>query len=96
MSNKRIFYNDSDGNLCVIIPSDEALAEHTIEEIADKDVPSGLAYKIGTTADHPSDRDFRNAWEMSSSEMTDGTGSEHNMFLTDPAHPDYVAPEVEE
>ena len=96
MSNSRIFYNDADGNLCVIIPTNGALAEHTIEEIADKDVPSGLAYKIGTTADQPSDRDFRNAWEMSSDEMTDGTGSEHDMFITDPQHPDYVAPEVEE
>jgi len=85
MSDKRIFYNDADGNLCVLIPSDEALSEHTIEEIADKDVPSGLAYKIGTTADQPSDRDFRGAWEMSSSEMTDGTGAESNEF-----------PEVEE
>lgn len=93
MSDKRIFYNDANGNLCVLIPSAEALAEHTIEEIADKDVPSGLAYKIGTTADLPSDRDFRNAWEISSDELTDGTGAEHDMFVTDPAHPDYVEPE---
>ena len=80
MSDKRIFYNDADGNLCVIIPTNGTLAEHTIEKIADKDVPSGLAYKIGTTADQPSDRDFRNAWEMSSNEMTDGTGAESNEF----------------
>jgi len=80
MSDKRIFYNNADGNLCIITPTNEALAEHTIEEIADKDVPSGLAYKIGTTADQPSDRNFRNAWEMSSDEMTDGTGAESNEF----------------
>ena len=80
MSDKRIFYNDLDGNLCVIIPNDKTLENNTIEEIAQKDVPSGLPYKIGTTADQPSDRDFRNAWEMSSSEMTDGTGAESNEF----------------
>jgi len=80
MSDKRIFYNNADGDLCVIIPTDKALEEHTIEEIADKDVPSGLVYKIGTTADQPTDRDFRNAWEMSSSEMTDGTGADRTTW----------------
>jgi len=80
MSDKRIFYNDADGNLCVLVPTDEALSEHTIEEIAEKDVPSGLAYKIGTAADQPSDRDFRNAWEMSSDEMTDGTGADRDTW----------------
>ena len=80
MSNQRIFYNNAEGELCVIIPSAEALQNHTIQEIANKDVPSGLAYKIGTTDDQPSDRDFRNAWEMSSDEMTDGTGAVSNEF----------------
>ena len=80
MSNQRIFYNNAEGELCVIVPSAEALQNHTIQEIANKDVPSGLAYKIGTTDDQPSDRDFRGAWEMSSDEMTDGTGAVSNEF----------------
>ena len=80
MSDQRIFYNDANGNLCVIVPSDKVLEDYTIQEIADKDVPSGLPYKIGTTADQPSDRDFRGAWEMSSSEMTDGTGADRDTW----------------
>ena len=37
----------------------------TIEQIAEKDVPTGVAYQIVDVADIPSDRTFRNAWEYS-------------------------------
>jgi len=80
MSDPKIFYNNEDGDLCVIIPTKEALATRTIQEIAQKDVPHGLPYKIGTADDHPTSRSFRDAWEMDSSEMTDGTGAESNEF----------------
>jgi hypothetical protein len=93
--NQRIIYQTDDGGVAVIIPTAEALTEHTIEEIAAKDVPSGKAYKIVDAADIPSDRTFRNAWEVDVATLTDGTGSEHDMFVTDPQHPDYVAPEDE-
>ena len=33
------------------------------EEIAAKDVPEGKPFKIIDTADVPTDRTFRNAWE---------------------------------
>jgi len=57
-----IFPND-EGGVSVIIPAPEALETMTIEEIADKDVPAGKPYKIIDTADVPTDRTFRNAWE---------------------------------
>ena len=88
----RIIYKTDEGGTAVIIPSDNALAEHTIQEIAEKDVPSGKAFKIVTDADIPSDRTFRGAWEVDEAELTDGTGGEHDMFITDPQHPDYVDP----
>ena len=92
---KRIIYKTDEGGLAVIIPTDEALQFHTIQEIAEKDVPAGKPYKIVSVDDIPSDRTFRNAWEVDEADLTDGTGGEHNMFITDPQHPDYVAPEDE-
>ena len=58
--NKRIIYPTDDG-VAVIVPADCGL---TIEEIAAKDVPAGVSYKIVDVADIPSERLFRNAWEF--------------------------------
>jgi len=89
---QRIIYKTDEGGVAVIIPSDNALAEHTIEEIAEKDVPAGKPYKIVSVDDIPSDRTFRNAWEADEGDLTDGVGGEHSMFITDPQHPEYVDP----
>ena len=59
--NKRIIYPTDDGGVAVIVPADCGL---TIEEIAAKDVPAGVSYKIVDVADIPEDRTFRNAWEF--------------------------------
>jgi hypothetical protein len=80
MSEQRIIYQTEDGGVAVIIPSAEALAEHSIYEIANKDVPHGAKYKIVTTDDVPSDRTFRGAWEVEEANLTDGTGSASNTF----------------
>ena len=58
---KRIIYPTDEGGVAIIIPAPECGL--TIEEIAAKDVPEGKEYKIIDTADVPSDRTFRNAWE---------------------------------
>ena len=60
---KRIIYPTDDGGVAIVIPAPEALETMTIEEIAAKDVPTGKPFKIIDTADVPSDRTFRNAWE---------------------------------
>ena len=60
---KRIIYpNDNDG-VSILIPTEEYLAEHTIEELATKNIPAGKPYKIVDVADIPTDRTFRDAWE---------------------------------
>jgi hypothetical protein len=92
----RIIYKTDDGGTAVIIPADECLQSHTIQEIAEKDVPAGRPYKIVSVDDIPSDRTFRNAWEVDEATLTDGTGGDYDMFITDPQHPDYVAPETAE
>lgn len=58
---KRIIYPTPEGGVAIIIPAPECGL--TIEEIAAKDVPAGVEFKIIDTADVPSDRTFRNAWE---------------------------------
>jgi hypothetical protein len=61
--NQRIIYPTDDGGVAILIPTPEYLAEHTIEELATKDVPEGKPFKIVDVADIPTDRTFRNAWE---------------------------------
>jgi hypothetical protein len=57
---KRIIYQNKSGGLSVIIPTGEL----SIEEVAAKDVPSGVPYEIVDIGDIPADRTFRNAWVM--------------------------------
>lgn len=60
---QRIIYPNDDGGVSILIPTPEYLSEHTIEELAAKDVPAGKPYKIVATEDIPTDRTFRDAWE---------------------------------
>jgi hypothetical protein len=78
--NQRIIYPNDEGGVSIIIPSPNCLKEHTIEEIAAKDVPAGKPYKIVDVADIPSDRTFRNAWTVNEADLTDGVGAESNEF----------------
>jgi hypothetical protein len=78
--NQVIIYNQDNGVVAVIIPTPEALEQHTIMEIAIKDVPAGKPFKIVDAADIPSDRTFREAWTVSVLELTDGIGGESNEF----------------
>ena len=59
--NKRIIYPNNEGGVSILIPSPNW--KGTIEELAVKDVPAGLPYKIVDVSEIPSDRTFRNAWE---------------------------------
>lgn len=58
---KRIIYNNNDGGLSVIIPSESSGL--TVEQIAAKDVPTGVPYLIIEATDLPADRSQRQAWE---------------------------------
>jgi len=64
---QRIIYQNDEGGVAVIIPSDCGL---TIEEIAAKDVPTGSPYKIVAVADVPTDRTFRDAWVADKNTIT--------------------------
>ena len=71
---KRIIYKNSNNSVSIILPTDEALQSMTIEQIARKDVPTGYKYKIVDVSEIPSDREFRNAWSIDETELTDGVG----------------------
>lgn len=62
----RIIYKDSEG-VKVIIPSPHY--KGTLEELAKKRVPEGLAYKIVSDDSIPTDRYFRNAWDLKSGKI---------------------------
>lgn len=61
MQNKRIIYPTTDGGVAIIVPAPDC--GMTIEEIAKKDVPQGVDYRIVDVSEIPDDRTFRNAWE---------------------------------
>ena len=47
----------------------------TVEEIAERNVPTGKKYKIVEDSDVPTDRSFRDAWVVDEADLTDGVGS---------------------
>jgi hypothetical protein len=60
---KRIIYKTEDGGVAVLVPSPEYLQDHTMEDLAAKDVPEGTEFMIVDTVDVPTDRTWRAAWE---------------------------------
>ena len=69
----KIIYLTEENTLAVMSPSQNWSG--TMEELAQKDVPTGLKYKIVEDSVIPTDRSFRNAWEVAESELTDGVGA---------------------
>lgn len=62
MEKKRIIYKTDEGGVAIIVPAPDCGL--TIEEIAAKDVPAGKEYFIVDASEIPTDRTFRNAWEI--------------------------------
>ena len=54
----KIIYQNKEGSISIIHPTGEL----SIEEVAAKDVPEGVAYEIVEDDAIPADRFFRNAW----------------------------------
>lgn len=77
----RILFKNLDNSIGIITPTDEALSFATIEQIAEKDVPHNLPYWIVKVSVLPTDRTFRNAWEIAESFGEPyGFGGENNEF----------------
>jgi len=69
---KKIIYKQENGTISILTPSPNC--ELTLEEVAQKDVPTGLPYKIVNVSEIPTDRTFRDAWTIDDAELTDGVG----------------------
>jgi hypothetical protein len=57
---QRIIYSNDNNGLVIVIPSDEL----PFEEVVALSVPAGKEYKIVDAFDIPTDRTFRDAWEL--------------------------------
>ena len=75
----KIIYKNLDGSLAIIHPTSEVLQLMTIEEIALKDVPTGLAFAVVNDSEIPADRTFRDAWVIDSALLTDGIGADYGV-----------------
>ena len=74
---KKIIYKRLDGGVSVLTPTQECIdALGGIENLAKRDVPTGLKFKIVDISEISADRTFRNAWTINDAELTDGVGSE--------------------
>ena len=69
----KIIYQTKEGTVSVITATQEWSG--TMEELAQMDVPTGLKYKIVEDSVVPTDRSFRDAWEVDEEELTDGVGA---------------------
>ena len=71
----KIIYKNINGGVSVVHPTQDALIFMTIEEIAVKDVPTGLPFAIIEDSEIPSDRTFRDAWTVDETTLTNGVGA---------------------
>jgi hypothetical protein len=74
MIDKRIVYKNDLGGVSVVIPSPKF--KGTINELAEKDVPSGLPFLIINASEVPRDREDRDFWEIDISKP-DGYGGKN-------------------
>jgi hypothetical protein len=73
-----IIYKQDNNIPAVVMPTPEALASHSIFEIAIKDVPAGKRFKIVEFVNLPnSPQEF---WIVDEADLTDGIGGESNEF----------------
>ena len=70
----KIIYKSENGGVSILHPTDEALSFMTIDEIAKKDVPTGVKYRIVDDSYLPTDRTYRDAWTIDEALVIDGVG----------------------
>ena len=59
-SDSRFIYTNDDGGISIVIPADNC--DLTLDQIKDKDCPSGKTVYTVSKSAIPTDRSFRNAW----------------------------------
>ena len=69
-----IIYKNQNGTVSVFTPTQEAIDMLTLEEIAQRVVPNSVAYWIVDQSAIPTDRTFRDAWELDESQLGEPNG----------------------
>ena len=70
----KIIYENENGGVSILHPTEEALSFMSIDGIAKKDVPTGVKYKIVDDSYLPTDRTYRDAWTIDETLLTNGVG----------------------
>lgn len=68
-----IFQPTDSDTISVLVPAPNCGL--TLEQICQKDVPTGTKYKIIDSTELPADREFRNAWNYDFINSYDGVGA---------------------
>lgn len=63
-----IIFKNLDGSVAVVYPTQEALLQLTLDEIAQRIIPNAVAYWIVDSSAISSDRTFREAWAVEAEE----------------------------
>ena len=69
-----IIYKNQDGGVAVFTPTQEALDQLTLDEIVQRVVPNSIPYWFIDPSAIPSDRTFRDAWELDESQLGEPNG----------------------
>ena len=80
MTQSIIYPNEETGSICLCRPAPEC--ELPIDEIARKDVPAGVPYKIILDSDIPTDFMFFDAWQADFTNP-DGYGIGHDAWYAE-------------
>lgn len=69
-----IIYKNTDESVAVFTPTQEALLQLTLDEIAQRIVPNSVPYWIVDPSAIPSYRTFRDAWKSDESQLGEPSG----------------------
>lgn len=74
-----VIYKQDNGIPAILVPTEEALQNHTLLEIAIKDVPAGKPFRIVEEEELPIDFP-QEVWEVLDEDLNSGIGGVSNVF----------------
>ena len=80
-ANKAIIYQQRNGSIGVLIPTQEGIDLFDLHYLAEKDVPAGCPFKIVDKSELPSLEDtVIESWTVDVADLNDGVGGDfHNL-----------------
>lgn len=86
-----IVYLDEENNVCVVTPTLQYLANHTLNDVGDKDVPEGIDYYFTDSSEIPENKEDRLTWFQNTNLEIAGTGQPKELpsaIIEDPEPPE--------